>query len=305
MPLYPSGGIQRQDFWKPSFMPKNAFAPIWPSRLDHICIESAKPDEMIEFYRAAVGYEAEKVGDELWLLTGRQRRLLLAKGEARRPAFTGFWLDDAARLARLRDGMAAKGAEIMPSPSPLFDDNAFAAADPDGNCLTFGVLPYKSVEPAEEGSDLGGELQHYAVATTQLPKMVDFYENVLGCRVSDKMLDDEGNLTAIFFRSDSLHHTVAMFGAGYAELDHHSYEVQSWNDIRDWADHMGDLRIPMWWGPGRHGPGDNLFFMVEDPDGNKLEFSTELEVFSYEQDYREWPHEEHTLNLWGGAWMRD
>ncbi len=286
-------------------MLKNTISPIWPSRLDHICIETGKPDEMIAFYRAALGYDAEKLDDDLWLLTGPQRRLLLKRGTARKAAFTSFWLDDPARLARLREGIAASGAEILPSPSPLFDDEAFAVADPDGTPLTFGVLPYKSVEADNGRTDIGGELQHCAVATPRLPEMVDFYENVLGCRVSDKVHDDEGELKAIFFRSDSLHHTVAIFGADYAELDHHSYEVESWNAIRDWADHMGDLRIPLWWGPGRHGPGDNLFFMIQDPDGNKLEFSAELEVFSYEQDCREWPHEEHTLNLWGAAWMRD
>ena len=75
-------------------------------------------------------------------------------------------------------------------------------------------------------------------------------------------------------------------------------------DIRDWGDHMASLRIPMWWGPGRHGPGNNLFFMVEDPDGYKVEFSAELELMPEEMRYRTWPHEERTLNLWGSAWMR-
>ena len=39
---------------------------------------------------------------------------------------------------------------------------------------------------------------------------------------------------------------------------------------------MGRLGITLWWGPGRHGPGNNLFFMIEDPDGHKVEFSAEL-----------------------------
>ena len=46
-----------------------------------------------------------------------------------------------------------------------------------------------------------------------------------------------------------------MVAAGVPEArpDHHAFEVPAWNDIRDWADHMGDLRVPLWWGPGRHG----------------------------------------------------
>jgi hypothetical protein len=75
-------------------------------------------------------------------------------------------------------------------------------------------------------------------------------------------------------------------------------------DIRDWADRMGSLRIPLWWGPGRHGVGNNLFFMIEDPDGHKVEFSAEIERMPREMAWRTWPHEQRTLNLWGSAWMR-
>ena len=80
--------------------------------------------------------------------------------------------------------------------------------------------------------------------------------------------------------------------------------VRAHADIRDWADRMGKLGIALWWGPGRHGPGNNLFFMVEDPDGYKVEFSAELELIPKEVPYRTWPHEQRTLNLWGSAWMR-
>jgi hypothetical protein len=40
---------------------------------------------------------------------------------------------------------------------------------------------------------------------------------------------------------------------------------------------------------GRHGPGNNLFFMIEDPDGYKVEFSAELEHMTKEMTYRTWP----------------
>ena len=57
-------------------------------------------------------------------------------------------------------------------------------------------------------------------------------------------------------------------------------------------------------GAVRHGPGNNLFFMIEDPDGHKVEFSAELERMPEEAAFRTWPHEQRTLNLWGSAWMR-
>jgi catechol 2,3-dioxygenase len=57
------------------------------------------------------------------------------------------------------------------------------------------------------------------------------------------------------------------------------------------------------WGPGRHGPGNNLFIFIEDPDGNWIEVSAELEVV-HDRPAVDWPHERRTLNLWGPAILR-
>jgi len=153
-----------------------------------------------------------------------------------------------------------------------------------------------------------GRLQHVVVATADLAAMMVFYENTLGFVPSDHVLrDDDGGgqtLTAVFYRSTPEHHSFAMFLADAARPDHHAYEVSCWNDIRDWADHMAALEIKLWWGPGRHGPGNNLFFMVEDPDGYKVEISAELESMADTDPVRHWPHNDRSLNLWGPGWMR-
>jgi catechol 2,3-dioxygenase-like lactoylglutathione lyase family enzyme len=179
----------------------------------------------------------------------------------------------------------------------LFDDAAFAVVDPDGRRLVFGLS-----KDASSGEGLPGRLQHFVCASAQLPEMVKFYRE-LGMVESDRVLEEEA-LAACFLRSDPEHHSFAAFRAPAARPDHHCYETDGWMDIRDWADHMGRLGIKLWWGPGRHGPGNNLFFMIEDPDGYKVEFSAELEHMPREMPHRTWPHEERTLNLWGSAWMR-
>jgi hypothetical protein len=132
--------------------------------------------------------------------------------------------------------------------------------------------------------------------------MVKFYGD-LGMIESDRVLEND-SLAACFLRSDPEHHSFAAFRAPESRPDHHCYETNGWLDIRDWGDRMGRLGIPLWWGPGRHGPGNNLFFMIEDPDSHKVEFSAELELMPKEKPCRSWPHEQRTLNLWGSAWMR-
>ena len=74
--------------------------------------------------------------------------------------------------------------------------------------------------------------------------------------------------------------------------------------IRDWADRFAERHIPLRWGPGRHGPGNNLFFFVTDPDGNWVEFSCDLEQVEGPRPVKTWAHEERTLNSWGAAYMR-
>jgi hypothetical protein len=64
------------------------------------------------------------------------------------------------------------------------------------------------------------------------------------------------------------------------------------------------MRVPVKWGPGRHGPGNNLFLFVHDPDGNWVELSAEIEVVAPDRPLGFWPHEERTLNSWGSAPLR-
>ena len=74
--------------------------------------------------------------------------------------------------------------------------------------------------------------------------------------------------------------------------DHHAYESEDWNLIPDWADHLASLDVKIAWDPGRHGPGNNLFFIINDTDGNWVELSAELEQLTYDRHVSIWPHGE-------------
>ena len=186
------------------------------------------------------------------------------------------------------------------NPSPLIQQGGFAVRDPDNNVLCFGV----SNQPSCSTAGLDGRLQHVVVATANLQEMMKYYHDVIGFLPSDIVKTEEGRVTAAFYRSDPEHHSLAAFAADEPGFDHCAFETPSWNHIRDWADHLAKFDIPIWWGPGRHGAGNNLFFMVLDPDGNKIEISAELELMDWDHPTRYWPHDRRTLNLWGNAWMR-
>jgi catechol 2,3-dioxygenase-like lactoylglutathione lyase family enzyme len=265
---------------------------LWPARLHHLRRDSPKPEPLARFYGELLGDRVEALPDGSWLVAGRERRLVVGKGAAGSVPYFALQLQDSAHLEAYRRRCKA---ELFSS--PLFAEGAFALTDPDGRRVVFGLPRNEKVE-----NGLVGRLQHFVCATQRLPEMLEFYR-ALGMVESDRVLEGEA-LSAVFLRSDPEHHCFAAFRAPESRADHHCYETTGWLDIRDWADRMGALRIPLWWGPGRHGPGNNLFFMIEDPDGHKVEFSAELELMPRAMPHRTWPHEQRTLNLWGSAWMR-
>ena len=274
-------------------------AAIGQARLHHILLHSETPGMLVAFYRDAMKMEFEE-RDGIHIGTGSQRCIMISEGPSRKLGFGAYTYSDSAELRRLHQRLQQGGLTLYESPCPILRDG-FSVVDPDGNRLVFGV---ESGIGTDGPAAPAARLQHLVVATDDMQPMVDFYTGTLGFEVSDRVEDEEGDLRACFVHSDHEHHSFAFFKAPNKRLDHHAYEAGEWNLIRDWADHMASLHIPLKWGPGRHGPGNNLFFMVNDPDGNWVELSAELEHITPERQPGLWPHTERSLNLWGPGRLR-
>jgi catechol 2,3-dioxygenase len=277
---------------------------IWPARLHHIHLTSDNVPDMAAWYQDSMGLMPEKLDDGVIWMSGKGRNLLIGPGPKSSLKFSAFAVESDSQLERLRARAGETGTPIESSPTPLFGENAFAIRDPDGNCIVLGMPDRQSAEGVGPASQLPGRLQHVVVASTDAPRMIAFYSDVLGFRKSDLVLEEGGDITACFMRCDPEHHSIAVFRAAENRLDHHCYETTSWNDIRDWGDHFSQRRDIVVWGAGRHGAGHNLFIFVRDPDGNNVELSAEIDSVPYDQSPGEWQHEERTLNLWGSAWLR-
>jgi len=266
--------------------------------LHHLMFSSPKPERLAGFYADAMGMEAEKAGDAAWVCRGPRRLLVVTEGPAKRLQLAGFACRDAEGLTDLRDLVGAAGMDVVASTSPLFAGLAFAVVDPNGHRIAFGLN-------SETGAPRGphAPLQHLTFVTDAIDATEAFYADKLGFAISDRVVHTDGRLMASFLRSNHEHHTIACFRGRRRGVDHHSYEAGEWSRIRDWADRFAERRIQLVWGPGRHGPGNNLFIFIEDPDGNWIEVSAELEVVN-DRATVVWPHESRTLNLWGDAVMR-
>jgi catechol 2,3-dioxygenase-like lactoylglutathione lyase family enzyme len=226
--------------------------------------------------------------------------LIYSPGPARSLVAAGYAVRDPSTLAALQARLVQNGTPFEDAPTKVFESGAVTFRDPDGNRISFGSPA--ALRPVSEG--LPARLQHLVVASSDAERMTAFYTDVVGLRISDRVIDEQGVLRTVFMRTDLEHHSLAVFQAAESRMDHHCYETTNWNLIRDWADHFSEHGVMISWGPGRHGPGNNLFIFIHDPDGNWLEISAELEIISERRPVGVWPHTEHSLNLWGRAPLR-
>lgn len=273
------------------------------ARLHHIGLGAPDPDALAAFYGKAMGLELSHTPEGLLGKTGG-RALYFVPGPRKTLAFAGFAVDAPEQLDALAHRLrrTSVGHSVLAAGTTLFAPGALSLADPDGNKLLFGLVREGVDDQTVAG--LPARLQHCVVASRDAARLSRFYQQSLGFVLSDNVVDEAGDLRAAFLRCGREHHSFAVFQASQDRFDHHCYEAGAWDLIRDWADHFAAIGTPVVWGPGRHGPGNNLFLFVHDPDGNWLEISAELELVAPDRPAGEWPHVQSTLNRWGSAPLR-
>jgi catechol 2,3-dioxygenase len=267
-----------------------------------IGLHSPQVERMSHFYRDALGYSfIEERGE--FVGTAKGRRVRLVPGGAGVLAYAAYAVPSISYLISLQSRLETAGVDFVHGAFAGLDQ-AIRVPDPDGNIFIFGLAPPLTAQVWGETAAREARLQHVVLASANLGGLLEFAVNVLGFVITDRVIDENDGLRTAFMRCSAEHHSLAVFAAGQNRLDHHCYEAVQWDLIRDWGDHFSKYRIPVKWGPGRHGPGNNLFLFIHDPDGNWLEISAELESVGDDRMVGEWPHEERTLNSWGSAPLR-
>jgi catechol 2,3-dioxygenase-like lactoylglutathione lyase family enzyme len=262
------------------------------------CIElsSADPQALADFYCRTYGMEMAIDGD-LLILRAPQREFRLRRGAPNQLVSASYRFATTEACQAHRRLLANNDVQATE-----LDGGGHAVTDPEGRRIQF--LPPAADTALTAGNARVAKLQHIGVRTTAPQALLNFYVNKLGFTLSDRVLNEDGDLTAAFARTDDEHHSLAIFRAPEIRFDHFSCETTGWMTLRVWADHMASVQVPLAWGVGRHGPGDDTFFMVKDPEGNLAEISSDLEVCANERPVGVWPHSPLTLNQWGVAIMR-
>ena len=116
------------------------------------------------------------------------------------------------------------------------------------------------------------KLGHVAHRVADVQKVVKFYTDVLGFRVSD-WRDD----TFAFLRCGVDHHTVNFVVDPVPQLHHIAFEVKDWPELHRASDHLAKKEVRLVWGPGRHIIGHNIAAYHRNSDNVRVELFCEMD----------------------------
>jgi catechol 2,3-dioxygenase-like lactoylglutathione lyase family enzyme len=131
------------------------------------------------------------------------------------------------------------------------------------------------------------KLGHIAHRVSDVQKIVKFYTDVLGFRVSDWHED-----YFAFLRCGRDHHTVNFVRYDNPQLHHIAFEVKDWAEMNRASDYLAQHGIQLVWGPGRHIIGHNVAAYHRNADNVRVELYCEMDQMSDERlgyfDPRPW-----------------
>jgi catechol 2,3-dioxygenase len=269
----------------------------------HLAIRVVDVATAATFYQRVLGLAVHDTLGEggLRLGWGRGHHVLdLLPGDPGLEHFA-FAVDDPAELTRIQAHAVEHGVVVTPASQINWAPEAdgFEISDPAGHRVQFHGAVDRSGEVGDPAGNRPIRLQHITLGSPDVRAMLDFFRDALGFRHSDVLGENE----FVWLRSNREHHTLAIVRSEHHGLDHFAFEVTGWDELKAWCDRLTDEDVPITWGPGRHGPGNNLFLFFDDPDGNRIELSAELERFHDDRvayAVRRWAPVPNSVNLWGG-----
>jgi catechol 2,3-dioxygenase len=288
------------------------------TRLGHIGLVVSDLDAYSGFLSDALGLrETRRTDSRAWFALGmRHHEVRLSQGAGPGCDGVGFDVDDVAGLERLRSRVTDAGLEILRD-EPV-DDTAelgFSFAVPHGPtvelCVGAALAPPTDDDPKDvyrlrrDTPARLVKLGHVTLGSTDPAAVEHVFVDVLGFRISDRF---SGVLA--WARCNRDHHSVGFAPAEAPGIHHMAYELESFAHYEALADHLARRGIRFVWGPGRHGPGNNLFAYLEDVEGNLVEVYSDLIQIENEDSYepRDWDDLQEVGNSWGplpdDAWFK-
>lgn len=260
-------------------------------------------DAAVAFYTDTWGLTlADRRDHVAWLRgTGSDAYLLALHADARTAIRSvTFRVAPDRDMAALAKALVAAGATVAGDQAVLDEPGggtALVARDPRGRTIRLvqGDTPAAPLPPA---SDRPERLAHVNINSTDTDADARFFCDALGF-----VLTDRSRMMA-FVRTNADHHSVVIADAAVDTLNHVAFQMGDWEGVMQASGRMVDAGLPIGWGPGRHGPGNNVFAYFVDPFGVVIEYTAD--VLQVDDDYRvggpgDWVWPAGRTDQWGIA----
>jgi catechol 2,3-dioxygenase len=230
----------------------------------------------------------------------KHHELQILKGPGPGVDHVGLELEAERDLEEIRDRLQRRGIAILSEqPQEPGLGQAIRFSGPLG--LVFELYTAMEREPLSVEHympPLARRLGHVSFAAAECSEMSEFLQEVLDFRLTDTLGD-----RVYWLRCDHEHHGFALVQyETEPSLHHYAFQLENWSAIQRYADNLAIQRKRLAWGPGRHGPGRNLYTYLPDPNNIIVEaYADLLEVWD-EANYEpiDWSYlGESALNLWG------
>lgn len=114
------------------------------------------------------------------------------------------------------------------------------------------------------------QLTHAVINSADVEASERFAVEELGFKVSDRTAHMR------FVRCNRKHHALAYAKSDLASLNHIAFEMRDLDAVMRGIGRLRDAGFDCVWGPGRHGPGNNVFGYFVAPWGGLIEYTAEV-----------------------------
>jgi catechol 2,3-dioxygenase-like lactoylglutathione lyase family enzyme len=206
--------------------------------------------------------------------------------------------DDRAATDALYEQVSSVGQTTSGPPKPLARPGGgygFGFKDPEGRNFAV-VSEVADHADAENCADRPRKISHVNLNCAINDATFKFMAQALGFRLSDHANNFR------FIRCNSDHHSLVIGFNDDATLNHVAFEMPDLDSVMRGIGRMRDHGYPIEWGPGRHGPGDNVFAYFCGPEEFPLEYTAEM--LKVDDSYRvgspeDWKWPPGRVDQWG------
>lgn len=193
---------------------------------------------------------------------------------------------------------SAPELEKIASPTTTYEvpggGKGFEIRGPEQQNYRF-IVEDETVEPIVD-RDRPIQLTHAVLNTVEQDAAERFAVEKLGFIVSDRTAHMR------FLRCNRKHHCVAYAKSAVPSLNHIAFEMKDTDAVMRGIARLREAGYESVWGPGRHGPGNNVFGYFIAPYGGVIEYTAEVSEVG--DDYRvgtpeDWKWPPGRIDHWG------